>query len=212
MSVIYFIKNDSDNYVNSFTEYDLIARKCSSKIDYINKCLQDFALTLEEKKMCQDRIEKVLDKANVNLTKLSVDFSSIDWKFMLFRGDYYENSLSHTRFNTIFLPLRVFREYTDKELVRLLCHEKIHLFQKVYPTHPLIIKFMSNYNIVDIPVNIKNMIRANPDTNRKVYVDKKGNMLCYIYSSMKPTCINDVKKFSMYEHPFEQMAVEWSKL
>lgn len=210
--ILHLLKIDADNYVDNFSEYDLIARKCSSKLEYINNSLQDFNLLESEKTICRERINKTLSIANKRLSKISRDFENIEWKIIFFRGDNYEDGLSHTRFNTIFLPLRVFRDYSDEELTRLLCHEKIHLFQKIYPTHPLIKKFLSNYTLVEIPEKIQKLIRINPDTDKKIYMNNKKELLCFIYSSANPSCINDVKKFSKYEHPFEQMASEWSKL
>ena len=209
-NILHLIQKDIDNYVKNFSIYDLRARKCSTKTEYINKCLQDFNVSLTDAKFCKQRLDKAIPQADIKLSKICREFQNINWDITLFVGKYYEGGVSHTRFNTIFLPLRVFENYTDMELIRLLCHEKIHLFQRMYPEHDLIKSYMKNF-IKYVPIRtFSEYSRSNPDTDGFTYKNKDGQIMCCLYRSCYPSYINDVTYLASYEHPFEQMAIEWS--
>ena len=209
--IFHLLQNDSDGYVNNFSEFDLCARKCRDKSEYINNMFKDFDLTLRESTYCKERLNKFIPDADKKLSKLSNDFLKIVWDIVLFRGNYYENGLSHTRFNTIFLPLRVFTDYSDENFTRLLCHEKIHLFQRMFPNHILLKNYMKNYKKITYRRDFSPRVRSNPDLDQFIYKNSFGEIMCCLYTRDNPTCINDVKMLSKFEHPFEQMAIEWSK-
>ncbi len=209
-NIFYLLQNDLDGYVSNFSHFDLCARKCKDKSEYINNMFKDFYLTSSESTYCKERLNKFIPEADKKLSKLSKDFSKIDWDIVLFRGNHYENGISHTRFKTIFLPLRVF-EYSDEKFIRLLCHEKIHVFQRMFPDHILVKNYMKNYKKITHCNNFSPLVRSNPDMDGFIYSNSTGEIMCYLYASDNPSSINDVKMLSHFEHPFEQMAIEWSK-
>lgn len=205
------ISRDIDNYVEGMSKTDLYARKSNSKQEYINKSLIDFNIDNETEKQCYLRCLKCLNDANKRLSILTKSFNQIDWHFSFFKGDNYEDGLSHTRFNIIFLPIKIL-EISDEQIVRLLVHEKFHIIQKLIPFDPIIVEFMKNFTIVGHKNFINPLIRANPDLNDFIYSNNNGERLMFVYRNNTPLSITDITKLSQYEHPFEQMAYYYSNL
>ena len=214
--ILHYILNDSDHYVSSMTTYDLCARKAQTPKEYIRKSLNDFNIDEDIKNKCISNILQNISVANTLLSKLSPKFYEIPWSFVLFQGQYYEDGHPHTRFNSIFLPVSrclYTNKNEQKDFVKTLIHEKIHLFQKLFTTDELMQTFMSSYEIV----GNKNylcppLVRANPDTNDYIYKNIHTNeILCFLYSSSQPSNIGDVMKLSNYEHPFETMSYTFAE-
>jgi len=212
--VHHLILNDSDNYVSSMTSSDLHARKCLFAKEYINKSLADFKVEENMKNTCVKNIIQCISVADLLLSTLSSKFNEITWSFVLFSGQNYEGGYPHTRFNTIFLPIHLClysNKKEQKDFIRTLIHEKIHLFQKLFPQDPLITSFMSSYEIIEDKNNLyPPLVRANPDTDTYIYKNIHTNeILCFLYTSVYPQNIGDVIKLSVYEkyeHPFETMS------
>lgn len=210
------ILNDSDSYVSMFTIFDLYARHATSPKDYINKTLNDFNIDNDIKNNCIIKIFENIQYANKLLSTISEKFYEIPWSFVLFSGDRYEGGYPHTRFNSIFLPINICL-YTNKNeqrnFIRTLLHEKIHLFQKLFPKDELMSSFMSSYEIVENKNSLyPPLVRANPDTDQYIYKNIHTNEnLCFLYSSTQPSDIGDVIKLSKYEHPFEAMSYIFSE-
>jgi hypothetical protein len=209
--VMNLIKNDIDNYVSGMTQVDLHARRSVNKQDYINKSLIDFNTEEDTINACFKRCLYVLNEVNNRLYLLSPSFNNIEWHISFFNGINYEDGLAHTRFNIIFLPVKIL-SISDEQLVRLLVHEKIHIIQKSIPFDPFIVNYMKQYTVVGHKYYVNTLIRANPDSDDFVYRNGKGEIMMFVYKDNTPTSINDVIKLSQYEHPYEQMAYYYSNL
>lgn len=205
------ISNDVDNYVSNMTPHDLYARKATSKQDYITKCQNDFSVNKEVEKQCFEKCIKCIPEANRRLLQLTSSFQNISWNLFFFSGNYYEDGLSHTRFNIIFLPVKIIN-VDDEYLTKLLIHEKIHILQKLLPFDPFVTSFMKNFKVVNHKHFVNKLIRANPDTDNFVYKDFNNQNLQFVYTSEYPGSIRDVVHYSEFEHPYEQMAYLYSRL
>ncbi len=205
------IARDIDNYVAGMTQTDLYARRSMNKQDYINKAIMDFSIDTDTENKCFQRCLIAINEANKRLFMLSSSFNTIEWHFSFFKGENYEDGLAHTRFNIIFLPIRILG-ISDEQLVKLLVHEKIHIIQKLMPFDPFIVNYMKQFNVVGHKYYVNAMIRANPDSDDFVYRNSNGEIMMFIYKTNTPTSINDIIRLSQYEHPFEQMAYYYSNL
>lgn len=205
------IARDIDNYVAGMTQTDLYARHSMNKQDYINKAIMDFSIDTDTENKCFQRCLIAINEANKRLFMLSSSFNTIEWHFSFFKGENYEDGLAHTRFNIIFLPIKILG-ISDEQLVRLLVHEKIHIIQKLMPFDPFIVNYMKQFNVVGHKYYVNAMIRANPDSDDFVYRNSNGEIMMFIYKTNTPTSINDIIRLSQYEHPFEQMAYYYSNL
>ena len=94
-----------------------------------------------------------------------------------------------------------------------LIHEKIHVYQKMYPdiTNNIIKKL--NFKLVG-KRKYSDMIRVNPDTDDNIY-SYNNNIMKAQYTSINPTSIADIKynisQEQSYEHPYEWMAIDIAK-
>jgi hypothetical protein len=93
-------------------------------------------------------------------------------------------------------------------LLRVLIHEKIHIYQKIYPEDIKI--WLNNNGFKKYRLRTKNdNVRANPDIDNFIYKNKNNSLIMSKYNEL-PLSINDVKYYPLndyrYEHPFESMA------
>jgi hypothetical protein len=116
--------------------------------------------------------------------------------------------MPHTRNDIIFLSKYVINNDEDN-LINILIHEKVHIYQRYnYEKLEKIISKMG-YGFSRKNKNIK-LLRANPDLNDNIYYDKKNNIeLIGTYKNNTPSGINDIiiTNFSA-EHPYEKMAYD----
>jgi hypothetical protein len=211
-----FLISDKDNYHKSFHEKDLNVRKVSSIDEYnekIRSSVSDFSLYQKEKVIyCVEKLNNTL--VNVKYPwfngKKAIQTA---WKFGSIDGSNYENGLPHTRSDVIVLPQVALDNYSYQDLTKLILHEKIHIYQKMYPNdienyiqHKNYYKFKKRSEIIDS--------RANPDLNEWAYNDSNNKTFVAIYNS-NPISISDVKFYpnnnDNEEHPFEKMAYEMSE-
>jgi hypothetical protein len=213
-----FIMDDPDNYMHHFNGWDLIARHVSTEIDY----RRNAAMSSLDFTECQkDRITKAAHKADEFFAAYRSDYAqtneyiqisgkdivAIPWVFSLTKGDTYENGMPHTRANIIFLSSN--QDETLHKLTRILVHEKIHLYQRLYPKQ--CVAYLNTKGFIQwklrqgVP-----RIRSNPDLDPWIYIDTKTDKpLIALYASDKPRNISDtVNPFNdiAYEHPYELMA------
>jgi hypothetical protein len=210
-NITHLVANDVDNYVSNMTLYDLYARKATSKQDYIAKCQKDFYIDKEVEQKCFEKCMKCIPEANRRLLQLTPSFQTIQWNLFFYSGNYYEDGLSHTRFNIIFLPVKIMN-VDDEYLTKLLIHEKIHILQKLLPFDSFVTSFMKNFQVINHKHFVNKLIRANPDTDNFVYKDFNNQILQFVYKSTYPSSIRDVVQYSEFEHPYEQMAYLYSRL
>jgi len=227
-----FITKDKDGFINSLTQYDLKARNSNSKQEYINKIIESinnklifpseklFGLNLDQKK---ELLIKSIKEADKLLEKDYKDIKNMKWNIILMEGDIYENGYPHTRGKYIILNNRYIDESNINKLIRVLIHEKIHVFQRNKPNHKIIKDYMKNkgyekYKLRKELLKEEPLLRTNPDLNEWIYKDVTNNKIMYcLYSNEKPNSITDIKNENnedkhKEEHPYETMAYEISSM
>jgi hypothetical protein len=226
-----FLENDEDKYVANLSPLDLYARKVSSKDEYINIIKNEAIHFNKGDKLILDSCTKKADELlrNININNISTesnldyskylnykDIANIKWVLAITKSDNggkYENGLPHTRKHIIFLSQDVLN-YSEDEIIRLLIHEKIHIYQRYNEAlFKTIIYNMGYTDSHDIPQEKLKYVRSNPDVNNKIYKNKNtGELMICLYRSDKPQNINDIvtQNYSM-EHPYEKIAYEISE-
>jgi hypothetical protein len=98
----------------------------------------------------------------------------------------------------------------DDSLTRTLIHEKIHVYQRLFPVETA--KYTAHLKCV--PTTARNaypLSRANPDLDKTAYACK-DELWLYQYKSHEPTHFDDVQKSGRAEHPYEHMAYHVASL
>lgn len=213
-----FIMLDPDNYMHHLNLWDLIARQVSLEIDYRRRSA---AASIDFSDDQKSRLAKAACKAdaffasyrgdpnqtNDYVTVSGKTIAEIPWVFALTDGKAYEDGMPHTRANIIFLSTEI--DETPKNLFKLLIHEKVHLYQRLYPNQTN--AYLANNGFIQwkLRQGIPRM-RSNPDLNPWVYIENSSSKpLMALYSSDKPKNISDVitaYNNITYEHPYELMA------
>lgn len=199
--------NETD-FFNRFNKYDFIARKIKTINDYksiIYNSVDDFS---------SDEMEIInILTDEINIMDISVNWINneklrkIPWKFSLIKSNrLYEYSLPHTRINTIIIPKNQIK-LTD-DFKNTLLHEKLHVYQKMYPEDFQIYLDTNNFKKLIRYDDIKNVYRsrANPDTDEWIYI-KDGEIYRAEYREDMENIV-DVRYMPMdesrYEHPREK--------
>ena len=212
-----YLIQDNDNYYKTFNNNDMIVRNIKNINEYyqiINKSVVDSNDIIRNKILkCIKKIENKFNNKNYEYFNGN-KFNNITWKIGFIKGKLYEEGLPHTRDQVIILPIEYVESINNDTLIRLLIHEKIHVYQKIYHDDIAIYLINNNFTMVDNNININiNNKRANPDMDDKLYMDKDNNIY-YSQYNKNPKSIMDVRYFpineSSYEHPFEKMAYEIS--
>ena len=247
-----FLESDEDRYVANLSALDLYARKVSSKEEYINIIKGEATHFNKGDKLILDKCTKKADELlrNININTIGSasnieyskylnykDIANIKWVLAITRndnGEKYEDGLPHTRKNIIFLSQDVLN-YSEDEIIKLLIHEKIHIYQRQNDAlFKTIIYNMGYVEISESPTSPASptsptstastasttvsqdklkYVRSNPDVNNKIYKNvHTGELMICLYSSDKPKRINDIiiQNYAM-EHPYEKIAYEISE-
>ena len=229
-----FLESDEDRYVAKLSPIDLYARKVSSKEEYINIIKGEATHFNKGDKLILDKCTKKADELlrNININTISSesnldyskylnykDIANIKWVLAITRNDNgskYEDGLSHTRKHIIFLSQDVLN-YSEDEIIKLLIHEKIHIYQRyneaLFKTIIYNMGYAESTDGQEISNDKLRYVRSNPDVNNKIYKSiHTGELMICLYTSDKPKNINDIiiEKYSM-EHPYEKIAYEISE-
>ena len=229
-----FLESDEDRYVANLSPIDLYARKVSSKEEYINIIKGEATHFNKGDKLMLDKCTKKADELlrNININTISSesnldyskylnykDIANIKWVLAITRNDNggkYEDGLSHTRKHIIFLSQDVLN-YSEDEIIKLLIHEKIHIYQRYNEASFKTIIYNMGYaestDSQEISQDKLKYVRSNPDVNNKIYKNlHTGELMICLYSSDKPKNINDIiiENYAM-EHPYEKIAYEISE-
>lgn len=229
-----FLESDEDRYVAKLSPIDLYARKVSSKEEYINIIKGEATHFNKGDKLILDKCTKKADELlrNININTISSesnldyskylnykDIANIKWVLAITRSDNgskYEDGLSHTRKHVIFLSQDVLN-YSEDEIIKLLIHEKIHIYQRnneaLFKTIIYNMGYAESTDGQEISQDKLRYVRSNPDVNNKIYKNiNTGELMICLYTSDKPKNINDIiiEKYSM-EHPYEKIAYEISE-
>lgn len=214
-----YLLKDKDNYVKNFSDVDLYARNVNSRDEYKNnssKCSISF--TDRQKNILITCIKKVDDFFDTyNKIIKGNEINKIKWKLALtYKNNFeYEEGLPHTRDNIIFLTESLIPDENNSydNLIKVLIHEKIHIYQR-YNSKLFedIIKSMGYMILPEYKIDKDKLYlrRSNPDINDKFYYNPVNNKdMVFYYSSKTPYGINDIStnNFSL-EHPYEYIAYE----
>jgi len=190
-----FILKDEDNYIKNLSVYDLKARKVKTNDEYLFKASNS---SLEFSKEQKEKIIKCYNEANRFFK------NNINCVFALV-SDNYEEGFPHTRANIIFLSPLILN-YIDTELTKTIIHENIHIYQRYNKSE--IEKYLkdNNFKISRLRRSV-GLIRANPDLDEFIYMNKEGKEMMATYKNENPSGIGDIAPISLLnEHPFEYMA------
>lgn len=205
----YFIE-DKDRYVADLSDLDLIALKSTSKQDYINKIVSDARDFSEREKELLIKSCSDADKFLYNYTKIpqinAKKIANMEWVLSKTNGEWYEAGYPHTRENIIFITDDVIRH---PDLTRIMIHEKIHVFERLYPEE---IEEWMRVNGYTVHSKLKDypLARSNPDVNGIVYKSKEGCLTLAQFKNKNPSGIDDAHypcgRDWKHEHPYETLA------
>ena len=189
------------DFFSSMNEYDLIARSSatpdviiSSGEQYKNTYISSYEEMTEIEK---NILNKVVEEANTLLSSYK-NLQMIEWRFAKVK-DTIEEGLPHTITDMIVLNKNVLMK-SQKELVKTLIHEKIHIYQRMNSMSAK--KLVSRLGFEPLLPNefmslnkdVLNMRRSNPDLDRNTYYHVKSNLIIkQLYNSTTPTSILDSK-------------------
>jgi len=215
---------DKSPYFNSLTPQDFRVRmsQASNKYnEYYKQNIEEFTPTEKA------HVAYLVEQANKRTSCFPL-LHAIPWKFGKV-AHHIENGFPHTLEDTIILSARFFSQLASNhsEQVKTLIHEKMHVFQRLYPhlTDDLIFAWgfrkINNFALTDLPEDR----RSNPDI-QNVY-EKDGYIPYQRFTSTSATSLAhsepvligphqnvlpitnlDVPSYiSQIEHPYEIMAV-----
>ena len=140
----------------------------------------------------------------------NITLANMPWILAKTKGEVYEEGYPHTRMNVIFITDNVV-DSSMKNLVRVLIHEKVHVYERLYPQ--LMNKWLK-YHGYKPHKRLKDykLGRSNPDLDGWVYTDKNGKENVAIFKNENPKGIDDAtyaydrKDGYMAEAPNETLA------
>jgi hypothetical protein len=201
------------SFYNTLYDVDLSVRDLKDINDYQIK-IQDSVSEFNDDQ--KNKLVTAIQIANQKISNIHIEgfdgekASRMNWNIGCIKGISYENGLPHTVKKTIILPSHLVSSSSLHELVRLLIHEQVHVYQKTYPKD--IDSYLSSNQISKYKKREpSDRIRANPDIDEWVYQNEKGvYKLQYIDQPrlITDTFSNDQRR----EHPFEEMAIRISEL
>jgi hypothetical protein len=219
---IFLSKNDlenilvsnSDNFYSRFYKADFELRKINNIYEYTRKIKNSVTDFSENEKLyISEIIRQIHNKfENINLPWLNgKKFNKLKWKIGLVSGYEYENGLCHTRNDTIIIQREQIQRYN---FFATLIHEKVHVYQKMYPEDTEIFLKLNNFKKIRKIIE-SDMIRANMDTDEWIYTDQNGDEYKAVFNK-NPVNIQDVTfspcNSQSCEHPLEKMAIDISRL
>jgi hypothetical protein len=203
-----FLRDDPDEYVHTFNQWDLIARKVETFQDYINKITHATMNFSDDEKKRLTAAAKDADKFFSELKIDGIDCEEIQlipWVIALTHDKEYEEGLPHTRANIVFLSSSI--NHNHKNLVKTLIHEKVHIYQRNFAQHMIAFIQQHGYTYWKQRSGVPR-IRSNPDLDEWIYFNPQTQKpMAFYYVSDNPQNINDVDAHAeVYEHPYEEIA------
>lgn len=205
-----FILQDNDNYVSTFSTNDLLIRNVKNISEYKNKIQKSFC-DLDE--YGKNKVSECISKINKKIVSVDDDqlwgiekekLMNIPWRIGCTCNNDYENGFPHTRGDIIIIPFDRILKSSEKDLCKLLIHEKIHVYQRKYSS-----EFQSKIQTYGFfIVGKRDQDPANPDLDSNRYNHKKIGEF-YSYYANNPKSFSDIKYVrgsSSSEHPFEYIA------
>jgi len=203
--LIKMLIENKDNFYNYFYNNDYKVRNINNISEYNNRIIASVVNLNDEEK------NKVIQCCNdIEDKKYSwfdnIKFNNIKWRIGTVSGTLYENGLPHTRNDVIIISKEYINKSSIKELTRTLLHEKVHIYQKLYPKD--VDNFLDSYKFKKLKLrDAQDNTRANPDIDQWIYTDDNNTVYKAEYNP-NPISLHDTKLSSqLYEHPFEKMAI-----
>jgi hypothetical protein len=237
------LKWADDGYFQTFGKVDYAVRNIQTIDDYYKIIEQSVDQFSEEQKrhlteciLAADAFLKTKHMSWFDGEKCN----AIPWKIGCIKKsdqvNTYEEGLPHTRTDVILLPKTIESSARAPDsvyvtassyattsshplnqnpgsLTRLLIHEKMHIYQKMYKEDVQIYLTESGFTRYQRNSDNNNNTRSNPDVDHWTYKDKDGEIYKSQYldgaKSIRDVtylCGND----QTAEHPFEKMAIEMS--
>lgn len=208
---------DEDNYYKRFTKNDMKVRNINSIIEY-NEKIENSVSDFEEKE--KELLNQLIKQIDTKIKNIRLEYfdgnkcCNIKWKFGIIKNELYEEGLPHTRRKDTIIISKNLLKRDEKDLMRTLLHEKVHIYQKQNDEE------VDKYLIINGYKKLKKReekdnIRANIDTDDWIYIDnyKIENKAIYINNAEKITDVIYIPCNSQKcEHPFENMAIEISSM
>jgi hypothetical protein len=169
------ISSNADGYFERFTQNDLRARNVATLEQYISgfNCAEFTESNKDLIYDCVAEIETIIVKDPYVDWVDSDKFHAIPWKIGLVADDSYEYGLPHTRVDTILINKRSLIKTDRKDFINTLIHEKLHVYQKLYPAD--FQKYLDHHGFVKYArYGSLRDVAANPDTDEYVYMKKSG--------------------------------------
>jgi hypothetical protein len=182
------IKNNK--YLDTLSYWNLKVRNSISTKHYFSKIkLYTRTPNYNEKillyRACK-HADRILRKNNFP------DIAVLYWKIYVFKN--IEGNMPHTQGSFILLPESSVKNSNIRGLISTLIHEKVHIYQKLYPNENRKIAKKYDYNIINIkdkvPKYVLEQVRSNPDINNDYYIWKKRYVPLYLFNSDSLT-LND---------------------
>jgi hypothetical protein len=195
------LKNDNYNYFTNMSDLNLEIRKIKNKDDYLNNISYNFyTLSFLEKIMLKNAIYKAQDILNTIKYPgfYSNKIKNIPWLIGFSKNKKYEFGFPHTRKNIIILNID---NIYDINLFKTLIHERIHIYQKLFPDD--IQEFLNYFNFKKIG-KLTDKDRVNPDTDEYLY--QRNNIIYQCKINENSNIVKCTNKHPKYEHPYEFMA------
>ncbi len=214
--VMDLIEKDYDNYFNSFTIYDLEARDIKTIDEYKTLIKNNLGDINGEKRL---RLSRLMEEADKRMSKIKLEYfdgkkaKEIPWRIGYIKNNTYEDGLPHTRSNVVFVSDKVIG-YDDENLIGTLVHEKVHIYQRLYPEEMDKYKRMKNYKIWRRR-DTNDRIRANPDTDMYIYKNGEDKIMKSEYvegARGVEEVVTYPKNEQSSEHPNETMAIEIERI
>ena len=204
---------DRDRYVAGLSAVDLVARKAESAsgyLDMIQKAADDIGLSDQSLLLQATKRADALLSSSTRVPGFNgAKAAEIPWVFAKTKGRVYEGGMPHTRMSVVFITDETLTQ-DENGLVSTLVHEKVHLYQRLYPDD--VFKYIQAFGYQIFKERLsEQLIRANPDVDPYIYLhpETKSPMGAF-YVSGTPKGIKDVDFTPVdrpeYEHPFEMMA------
>jgi len=220
---------DDSNYFDRMNNINLLVRNVNSIPAYIKlykDSVKDFS---ENEKIILTELCNSVDK----YIRKSKKILNIEWKFAKVSSDI-ENGWPHTLGDVIILSPDFFIIKSPTQQLTTLLHEKIHVYQRLFPIETN--KLFEKWNFKPaLKFDNVQMARNNPDINDLVYA-KDDKIFVQLYNSKTPNDIGDSQPYiyneddkdhpinisqkdldiskmaSQYEHPNEIMATVIPKI
>ena len=186
---------NKSTYFDTFNETDKILRFCDNK-----DCKMDYLSSIRIlNKKEYDYLYSIIQEINAVVFNYIV-FKQIPWKIVVCHDR--ESQFPHTHGGFIVLPDIIFDKHEYINMMKVLIHEKVHVYQRLYPCHTNILftRFWG-FNIKSV-CDYSDTRRSNPDINKLIYIDDNGNKFDNDYVEIKR--LGEIK--DKRDHPNEMMA------